>query len=213
MESEEVQTLLRATGVSLPRCEFARSAAAAVELARNWQCPVVLKVVSPSVLHKTDVGGVVVNVRGESAVREAFQQVMQAASDAQGAIVQEFIAGGHETLIGLTRDAQFGHLVTFGLGGVLVELLNDVACRLHPLTDRDADEMLSSLRTSPILTGYRNRPGADIPALRETLLRVSQLATIVPEIAEMDLNPVIALPSPFGVRVVDARIRLAPSSH
>ncbi len=209
MESDEVQALLRAAGFSQPRCELARSADEAADLANDWQCPVVLKVVSPSVLHKTDVGGVVVNVRGESAVREAFRQVMQAASDAQGAIVQEFVVGGHETLIGLTRDAQFGHLVTFGLGGVLVELLNDVACRLHPLTDRDADEMLRSLRTSPILIGYRNRPGADIPALHETLLRVSQLATIVPEIAEMDLNPVIALPPPLGVRVVDARIRLA----
>lgn len=213
MESDEVQVLLRATGLPLPRCELVRSADAAAESTREWQCPVVLKVVSPTVLHKTDIGGVVVNVRGETAVREAFRQVMQAANDAQGAIVQEFIVGGHETLVGLTRDAQFGHLVTFGLGGVLVELLNDVACRLHPLTERDADEMLSSLRTSPILTGYRNRPGADTAALRETLLRVSQLATIVPEIVEMDLNPVIALPPPRGVRVVDARIRLAPTSR
>jgi acyl-CoA synthetase (NDP forming) len=211
LNPDEVQAMLRATGLSLPRCQLVDTADSAAILAREWQCPVVLKVVSPTVLHKTDVGGVIVNVRGETAVREAFRQVMQAASDAQGAIVQEFIAGGHEALIGLTRDAQFGHLVTFGLGGVLVELLNDVACRLHPLTDRDADEMLSSLRTSPILIGYRNRPGADIPALRETLLRVSQLATIVPEIAEMDLNPVLALPPPLGVRVVDARIRIVPS--
>lgn len=210
MEPDEVQALLRTANFPLPRCEVVRSADAAAKTASEWQCPVVLKVVSPTVQHKTDVGGVVANVRGEPAVREAFRQVTQATSDAQGAIVQEFVSGGHEALIGLTRDAQFGHLVTFGMGGVLVELLNDVACRLHPLTDRDADEMLCSLRTSPILTGYRNRPGADTVALGEALLRVSQLATIVPEIAEMDLNPVIALPPTFGIRVVDARIRLAP---
>lgn len=210
---EEVLALIAAGRFPLPRWRVVHTAEEATAVAREWQTPLAVKVISPTLLHKTDAGGVLLDIRGEAAARTAFAQVLQTASDARGVLLQEFVKPGHETLIGLTRDARFGHLVTFGLGGVLVELLDDVACRLHPLTDRDADEMLRSLRTAPILTGYRNRPGADTVALRETLLRVSQLATIVPEIAEMDLNPVIAYPSPQGVCVVDARIRLSQNNR
>ncbi len=210
LEPEEVQSLLAAIGLRVPRWRLVQSPDEAAETARDWQAPVVLKVISPTVLHKTDVGGVIVNVRGDAAVRAAFQHAKQAAADARGVLVQEYIAGGHETLIGVTRDPQFGHLITFGLGGVLVELLNDVACRLHPLTDRDADEMLASLRTSPVLTGYRGRPAADVAALRDALLRVSALVTGVPEIAEMDLNPIKAFAANGGVYAIDARIRLSP---
>lgn len=208
LSADEVERLLACAGLSRPRSIVARTADEAAAIATEWQCPVVLKVVSPTVLHKTDVGGVVVDVQGEAAVRAAFQQVTSVAADARGALVQEFVASGHETLIGVTRDPQFGHLITFGLGGVLVELLNDVACRMAPLTDRDADDMLGSLRTSAVLTGYRNRPAADVVGLRETLLRTSALVTLVPEIAECDLNPVKALPPGRGVCVVDARVRV-----
>ncbi len=210
MQPDEIQRLLIAAGLPMARGRVVRSVDEAAAVVREWQAPVVVKVVSSSVLHKTEVGGVVVNVRGEAAVRETFQQVMRVTTDASGALIQEFIAEGHETLIGVSHDPQFGHLSTFGLGGVLVELLNDVSCRLHPLTDRDADEMLGSLRTFPVLTGYRGRPGADLAALREALLQVSTLMTIVPEISEMDLNPVFALRPGSGIRIVDARIRLAP---
>lgn len=209
MEPKEIQQLLAAARLPVARAAVVRSADESAAIVREWQSPVVVKVVSPTVLHKTEVGGVIVNVRGEAAVREAFQQVLNVTADAEGALIQEFIGEGHETLIGISCDPQFGHLITFGLGGVLVELLNDVACRLHPLTDRDADEMLGSLRTSPILTGYRRRPGADLAALREALLRVSALATVVPEIVEMDLNPVMALKPGCGLRIVDARVRLS----
>lgn len=209
LEPEGVASLLAAAGLPMPRSRLVQSADDAVATASEWQSAIVLKVVSPTVLHKTDVGGVVVNIRGESAVREAFDQVLRAAADARGVLVQEFVADGHEVLIGVTRDPQFGHLITFGLGGVLVELLNDVACRMAPLTNRDADEMLVSLRTSPVLSGYRGRPAADVAALRDALLRMSALVTVVPEIAELDLNPIKTLAPGRGMFAVDARIRIA----
>lgn len=209
LEPEEVQSLVAAIGLRTPRWKLVTSADAAVETACEWQTSVVLKVTSPTVLHKTDVGGVIVNVRGGESVRAAFQQTLQAAADARGVFVQEYVAGGHETLIGVTRDPQFGHLLTFGLGGILVELLNDVACRMIPLTDRDADEVLASLRTSPVLTGYRGRPAADVASLREALLRVSAAITALPEIAEMDLNPIKAFAQGRGICVVDARVRVS----
>lgn len=210
LQFQEVQALLAATGLTLPRWQIVGTADAAVGIAADWQVPVVLKVVSPTLLHKSDRGGVAVNVQGTENLRAAFQRVLNAADDAQGVLIQEFVAEGHEMLVGVSREPPFGHLVTVGVGGVFVELLNDVACRLHPLSRNDAVEMLRSLRMSPMLTGFRHQPPADVVALQEILLRVSQLLEIVPEIAELDLNPVKALPPGRGVRVVDARVRIAP---
>jgi acetate---CoA ligase (ADP-forming) len=131
-------------------------------------------------------------------------------SDPQGVQVQEMISGGHEVLIGMTEDPNFGPLIVFGMGGVLVELLGDVAFRIHPLTDADARAMVLSIRTSRLLQGYRNLPVGDLEALEEALLRVSALITALPEMIELDLNPVKVLPPGQGVRPVDARIRVAP---
>jgi acetyltransferase len=211
LHTREVQELLEAVGLRLPRWKLAASADEAVAIADEWKTPVVLKVVSPTILHKTEVGGVVVNVAGRDAVRRAFQKVTLAVSDTNGALVQEFIPGGHETLIGVSHDRQFGHLLAFGCGGTAVELLDDVACGLHPLTDVDAGEMIQGLRTAALLTGYRGQPAADLAALKEALQRVSALLTIAPEIAEIDLNPVKALPAGNGVYVLDARIRVGCS--
>lgn len=209
LEPEEAMSLLAAARLPIARWSFVNSADDAVAIAQSWQSPVALKVVSPSVLHKTDIGGVVLNVRGDAAIRDAFETVMRTASDARGVFLQEFVSEGQECLIGVTRDPQFSHLLTFGLGGVLVELLDDVVCRLHPLTDRDADEMLTTLRTSAVLSGYRGRPAADVAALREALLRLSALVSVVPEIVELDFNPIKALTPGHGIRVVDARIRVS----
>lgn len=206
---EEVQQLLTALGLRVPRWKVAMSEDEAVALAGDWKTPVAVKVISRTILHKTDIGGVVVNVSGEKAVRAAFRQVALAIPDAGGAFLQEFIPGGHETLIGVSRDRQFGHLVAFGCGGTSVELLNDIASRLQPLTDVDAEAMIHSVRTAALLTGYRGQPAGDVPALKETLLRVSALLTIAPEIAELDLNPVKVLSSGKGVYVLDGRIRIS----
>jgi acyl-CoA synthetase (NDP forming) len=118
------------------------------------------------------------------------------------------IAGGVETMIGISDDPMFGPLIAFGLGGVHVEVLRDVQFRVAPLTDTDADELLHGIRGLPLLQGYRGHPPADLDALREVLLRVSRLAVDVPEIAELDLNPVMALAPGHGCRVVDARIKV-----
>lgn len=209
LEPQECQQLLTATGLSVPRWKIVHSADEAAAVAREWATPVVVKVVSPSVLHKTDVGGVVIDLRTESAVRKAYQQVLSVAADARGVLIQEFTGEGKESFIGATRDPRFGHLITFGCGGVLVELMDAITCRLHPLTDRDAEEMIRTPRTLPLLTGYRGQPAADIAALEQALLRVSALLSIVPEIAEMDLNPIKVLSPGGGSRVVDPRIRVA----
>jgi acyl-CoA synthetase (NDP forming) len=130
-----------------------------------------------------------------------------------GVLVQPMVTGGVETMIGVTQDRLFGPLVAFGMGGIHVEVVRDVAFSIAPLTDRDVDELLCSIRGFPLLQGYRGQPPADLDALRETLLRVSRLAESVPEILELDLNPVIALSSGQGCRIVDARIRVGPAQR
>jgi acyl-CoA synthetase (NDP forming) len=127
----------------------------------------------------------------------------------EGIVIQPMITTGVETIIGVTDDPVFGSLVAFGLGGIHVEVLKDVHFRVAPLTDRDADELLHEVRGYRLLEGYRGHPAADTDALRDVLLRIARLAEEVPEIVELDLNPVIALPPGNGCRIVDARIRVA----
>ncbi|HEX2154525.1 MAG TPA: GNAT family N-acetyltransferase [Acidimicrobiia bacterium] len=209
LEADEVTDMLEAVGLRVPVTKVVESEEAAVaaasEIGRS-----VLKVISPSALHKSDVGGVVLDVSGDEAVREAYRQVTGAVPDPEGVLVQSFVPAGHEVLIGSTDDPSFGPLIVFGLGGVTVELLGDVAFRIHPLTDADASEMVRSVKGYPLLEGYRNMPEGDVTALEEALLRVSALVSAAPEIVEMDLNPVKVLAPGEGVIVVDARIRVEP---
>ncbi|HKX75093.1 MAG TPA: GNAT family N-acetyltransferase [Acidimicrobiia bacterium] len=215
VEPEEVEAILRAANLPLPKSTRVTSVEEAVAAAREIGGPLAIKVISPSALHKSDVGGVVLGVNGDQAVEEAFRRVWDAVPDPEGVLIQEMVIGGHEVLIGMTEDPTFGPLLAFGMGGVLVELLGDVALRLHPLTDQDARAMILSLRTSRLLLGYRNLPEGDLEALEEALLRVSALVGAVPELAEMDLNPVMVSTPGNGVKVVDARIRVhqPPLSH
>lgn len=210
LESDVVETILTSFGITTPTTELVTTVDDAVAAAGRVGGPAVLKVVSPSALHKSDVGGVVLDVSGEEAVRAAYRQVVAAVDDAEGVLVQSFVPEGHEVLIGSTEDPNFGSLVVFGMGGVIVELLGDVAFRIHPLTDVDAAEMVRSVKGFPMLEGYRNLPRGDIPALEDTLLRVSAMLSALPEIAEMDLNPVKVLAPGRGVVAVDARIRVEP---
>ena len=208
-----VEQVLDAYGIPRAGSAFATTRDEAIASAVQIDGPVVLKVIARSALHKSDVGGIALDLRGDDAVGAAFDRVMTAAEDATGVHIQEFIPGGHEVIIGMTEDPSFGPLLAFGLGGIFVELIGDVAFRIHPITDADADDMIGEVKSAKLLHGYRGGPPGDIPALKETLLRLSQLVEEVPEIAEFDLNPVKILVPGQGLRVVDARMRVRPVPH
>jgi acyl-CoA synthetase (NDP forming) len=183
-----------------------------VAAARAIRYPVVLKLVSDTITHKSEVGGVSLDLRTDQDVRDAYRRleaslVARDWSDRmQGVLLQPMLREGMEAIVGMTHDASFGPLVMFGLGGVNVELLKDVAFRIHPLTDRDARELVRSVKGFPLLDGWRGAPPGDVAAIEETLLRVSQLAGEHPEVVEMDLNPLRVLPPGRGCLVVDARV-------
>jgi acetyl coenzyme A synthetase (ADP forming)-like protein len=210
LEDAEISEILGAYGIRTARSVKTTTEDEAVAAAAEINGPAVLKIVSPSTLHKSDVGGVVLGVEGEDAVRAVYRQVSAISDDVEAVLVQDFVAGGHEVIIGMTEDPLFGPLIVFGLGGIFVELMRDVSFRINPLTDVDAREMLSEVRSAEILKGYRGGEAGDIAALEEILLRVSTLVDQHPEIADMDLNPVKVLPPGEGICVVDARMRIRP---
>ncbi len=168
-----------------------------------------LKVLAPTALHKTDVGGIALDVQLGDVAR-TFDHVFNVVDDATGVLVQEFVTGGHEVIIGMTEDPSFGPLIAFGLGGVFVELIGDVSFRIHPLTDVDAAEMIAEVKSARLLEGYRGGEKGDVAALRDTLLRISAMVDDLPEIVEMDLNPVKVLAPGQGLSVVDLRVRVRP---
>jgi acyl-CoA synthetase (NDP forming) len=210
LDPDDVEGVLGAYRLAMPKSAVVTSADEAVAVAQDLGGPVVLKVVSESALHKSDVGGVMLNVEGETAVREAYAAVTAAVPDPQGALLQQYVEGGHEVLIGMTEDPNFGPLIVFGLGGVFVELIGDVAFRIHPLTDVDTAEMIDEVKSARLLAGYRGGAAGDIAAVREALMRISALVADVPEIVEMDLNPVKVAEPGRGLSVVDARIKVRP---
>ena len=210
LEPDEIDRCLRLAGLRTPVTRVSESVDEAKEVAAEIGGEVVLKVISDEALHKSDVGGVVLGVEGDAAVEEAYEQVTSAVGSYDGVLVQEYVPGGHEVLIGMAQDPNFGPMVVFGLGGVYVELLKDVAFRLQPITDVDAQEMIRETQSFRLLEGYRNNPEGDVPALEEALQRVSALIWAVPELMEMDLNPVKVLAPGDGVVVVDARMRVEP---
>jgi acetyl coenzyme A synthetase (ADP forming)-like protein len=212
LEPDEIDRILRTSGLCTPETRVARDLEGARAAAGAIGGPVVLKVISDDALHKSDVGGVVLGVEGDEEIEKGFAQVTGAVASYEGVLVQELIKGGHEVLIGMAQDPNFGPMVVFGLGGVYVELLKDVAFRLHPITDADAREMITETRSYPLLEGYRNAPEGDIAALEATLQQVSALISVIPELIEMDLNPVKVLEPGEGVCVVDARMRIGAVS-
>jgi acetyl-CoA synthetase (ADP-forming) len=169
-----------------------------------------VKIVSPDISHKSDVGGVMVGLKTVAEVGAAYDTIMAAVRQHQpqaqimGVAVQPLATAGVEVIIGMVRDAQFGPVVMFGLGGILVELLEDVSFGIVPLTRQDAREMIREIKGYPLLRGYRGRPPVDTDYLEQLLLGVARLAEEHPEIQELDLNPVFAYPQ--GAVIVDARI-------
>lgn len=217
LTAEELGRVLNAFGLPTAAGGIARSEDEAAAIAAIFGFPVVLKLASPQILHKTDANVVRLNLTTEKSVRAAFADIARNAATAAGKATAAGTVGvliqpmftGVETLIGLTEDPNFGPLVAFGLGGVSVEVMRDVAFRIAPLTDRDAEALVRGVRGYQLLQGHRGRPAADVDALREVLLRVSLIGQHIPEVVELDLNPVIALPDGHGCRIVDARARVA----
>jgi len=210
LDPAEVGEVLGAFGLCLPSSMVATTPDQAVEFAKGLNSSVAMKVVSASAVHKSDLGGVVLDVHGDKAVRDTFGRLMGLVDDAEGVLVQEMIEDGLEVLVGMTEDPAFGPLIVFGMGGVLVELIGDVAFRINPVTDLEAAEMVRSIKSAKLLEGYRSFPPVDIPALEQVILRVSALSEAVPEISEMDLNPVKVLAPGEGIAIVDARVRVKP---
>ncbi len=209
----EALHLLAAYGVPVAEARVAAGPDAAVDAARAIGFPVVLKVVSPDIVHKSDVGGVRVGVRSPEEVRSAYDAMLAEVASRQpdarveGVLVQRQQAGGRETILGVVRDPVFGPLVMFGLGGVFVEVMRDVVFRIPPLDERTAGEMVRAIRSIGILTGARGTARSDVAAIADALRRLGQLAEDHPQIAELDVNPLVALEA--GAVALDARVRLA----
>ena len=206
----EVEDVLGAYGIPILGSRFAPSADAAVAAAKALGWPVALKVESPSVVHKSDVGGVHLDLESAAEVREAWTAIESRIGDGrmQGVRVQRMIEAGRETVIGMTNDRTFGPLVMFGLGGIYVEVLGDVVFRIAPISAVDAREMVRSLRGDALLAGVRGEGPVAYEALENAILRVSQLVLELPEIAEMDVNPFLVFPERERCVAVDGRIRL-----
>ncbi|MEM0295400.1 MAG: acetate--CoA ligase family protein [Candidatus Korarchaeum sp.] len=208
----EAKSFVADYGIPVTRIKLAKSEDEAVRFANEIGFPVVLKIASPQVIHKSDVGGVKVNLRSEDDVRRAYREIVdnvrRRVPDAriEGILVQEFAPPGAELIIGLIRDPQFGPTVMFGLGGIFVEVFRDVSFRVAPLSEQDAETMIKEIKAYKLLTGFRGAEPVDINAIKDALIKVGRIGVENEEIAEMDLNPVIAYPK--GIKVVDARIIL-----
>ncbi len=210
----EARTVLEAYGIPLPKSLLAANAEEAVAAAEAIGYPVVMKIASPDILHKTDIGGVKLNITSASEVRDAFDLLVYRATRFMpeatiwGCQVQQMVRGGREVIIGMSCDPQFGPLLMFGLGGIYVEALKDVTFRVAPIDRRDAMEMVSEIRAYNLLRGVRGEKPADLAAIADTMLRVSQLVTDFPEVVELDINPLMVFEAGKGVLAIDMRLAL-----
>jgi acetyl coenzyme A synthetase (ADP forming)-like protein len=207
----EIHDVLHAYGFTQPRSLFARTSEEAVAAAKGIGYPVVMKIVSPQVVHKSDIGGVRVNLNSKKDVENAFFDItthvrnIMPAAHIYGVMIQEMIVEGKEVIMGIIRDPQFGHMIMFGLGGIYVEVLKDISFRIVPLSQEDAHEMMRETKTFPLLRGVRGEVEADIEALEKSLLLLSQMAIDFPQIIEADINPLLVKKRGEGVTAIDAR--------
>ncbi len=213
----EAKDIMKAYDIPIPPYDTATTADEAVEKAKKIGFPVVLKILSKDILHKSDAGGVKINLRDEGAVRKAFDEIMENAREygkekgievdlSRGVFISSFAESGTEVIVGVTRDPQFGHALMFGLGGIFVEVLKDVTFRLIPLTENDAYEMINEIKAAKILQGVRGQSPRDVDALVKVIMSVSKMIDENPEIKELDCNPTFVYEKGKGALVVDARI-------
>jgi acyl-CoA synthetase (NDP forming) len=208
----ESKELLKKAGIPVVEAKLARSKKEAVSLSREMGFPVVLKISSTDVVHKSDSGGVKLGLTNATQVGKAYSQIISSVKQAypeariDGLSVQTMAPSGVEVIVGMTKDPQFGPVLMFGLGGILVEVLKDVSFRIVPVTERDAREMIKEIKGYPLLQGYRGQKPASIPALEQLIVKVSQFVEKNPQIKELDLNPIFAYPD--KAVAVDARIIL-----
>jgi acyl-CoA synthetase (NDP forming) len=208
----ESKELLKKAGIPVIDAKLARTQKEAVSLSREMGFPVVLKISSPDVVHKSDSGGVKLGLANATQVGKAYSQIISSIKQAypeariDGVSVQTMAPPGVEVIVGMSKDAQFGPVLMFGLGGILVEVLKDVSFRIVPVTERDAREMIKEIKGYPVLQGYRGQKPASVPALEQLIVKVSRFVEKNPQIKELDLNPVFAYPD--KAVAVDARIIL-----
>lgn len=208
----EAKDICLECGIPVTKFRLAVTEADAIAFADDIAYPVVLKIVSPDVVHKSEVGGVTVNLENANQVQNAYRKILanvrRSKPDAriEGLLVEEMSPPSTEVIVGSHRDLQFGPTLMFGLGGIFVEILKDVTFRVAPVTESEAMEMISEIKAYPLLRGYRNTPPVDIGSIVQILLSVSRLVTEHPQIEEIDLNPILVYE--IGAKVVDARIIL-----
>ena len=208
----EAKAICMEYAIPVTTFKLAKSEEEAAEFAGQIGFPIVLKIVSPDILHKSDAGGVMVNLKSAVEVRNAYGKILEnakkynSAAKIVGVLVQEMAPQSTEVIVGAIKDPQFGQTLMFGLGGIFVELLKDITFRVAPITREDAYEMVIKVKAYPLLKGYRNTPPADIDAIITVLLNTSKLVMDYPEIKELDLNPIMAYEK--GAKTVDARIIL-----
>jgi len=208
----ESKELLKKAGIPVVEAKLARSKKEAISISREIGFPVVLKISSSDVVHKSDSGGVRLGLTNATQVGKAYSQITSSVKQAypeariDGVSVQTMAPPGVEVIVGMSKDAQFGPVLMFGLGGILVEVLKDVSFRIVPVTERDAREMIKEIKGYPVLQGYRGQKAASIPALEQLIVKVSQFVEKNPQIKELDLNPIFAYPD--KAVAVDARVIL-----
>jgi acyl-CoA synthetase (NDP forming) len=208
----EAKTVCKEYGVPITELKLANTAEEAAKFSEQIGYPTVLKIVSPDVIHKSDVGGVILNIKSREEAKNAYNKIIQNVKkhkpDAKidGILIQEMAPASTEVIVGSIKDAQFGPTLMFGFGGIFVEIMKDVSFRIAPITEEDAQEMISEVKAYPILKGYRGQPPADIDTIAKILLDTSRLVMEHQEIKELDLNPVVVYEK--GAKTVDARIIL-----
>jgi acyl-CoA synthetase (NDP forming) len=208
---DEAQALLASAGIACAVSQVANTQSDAVEAASRIGYPVALKALGPTLLHKTERRAVTLNISDETGLRAAYEDFeTRLGGEMTSVLVQQMVPRGVEMIVGALQDPVFGPVIACGTGGILVDVLADMAFRLHPLTGSDAAEMIGELRGTRLLRGYRGSPPADESALRDVLIRVSELLRVAPEVQELDLNPVIVLTE--GAQVADVRLRIGATA-